>query len=55
MDRWSAEEFLGDIFATTSFSIKPGRMSWDSTAWEVAQGFREKWRLLFDDTELDTE
>jgi hypothetical protein len=55
MDRWSAEEFLGDIFSTTSFAIKPGRMSWDPTAWEVSRGFREKWRLLFDDTELDAE
>jgi len=54
-DKWSAEEFLGDIFSTESFYIKPGRMSWDSTAWVVAKGFREKWRLLFDDIEVDKE
>jgi hypothetical protein len=51
-DLYSAEDFLGDIFSTATFNIKPGYMSWDPEAWVVNQGFKEKWKLLLDDPKL---
>jgi len=54
-DSYSAEDFLGDIFSTTTFNIKPGYMSWDPEAWVVTRDFREKWKVLLDNPKLVVE
>lgn len=41
------EEFLADIFTGQTFTIQPGRPSWDPDAWEVTPEFKEKWGYLF--------
>ena len=50
-DVFSSEDFLADIFNTTTFTISPGRMSWASDAWKVDDEFRKKWQILFPDSE----
>jgi hypothetical protein len=41
------EEFCGDLVGTTSFVIM-GSQSWDPEGWVLEEGFKEKWRFLFD-------
>lgn len=41
------EEFLRDLFSMDSFTIKPGKAGWDSTAWSINPSFAEKWGFLF--------
>lgn len=43
----NSEEFLADIFTGQTFTIQPGRPSWDPDAWEATPEFREKWGYLF--------
>ena len=41
------EEFLQDILLMQSFSIVPGRESWDPPDWRIGGQFRAKWGYLF--------
>ena len=41
------EEFLGDLFCLTSFTVEPGAASWDPTAWKISKEFGAKWGYLF--------
>ena len=41
------EEFLGDLFCLSSFTLEPGLASWDASAWKVGKEFSEKWGYLF--------
>lgn len=46
-DSLNSEEFLADIFTTSTFTIIPGATSWDACAWHVCQAFKRKWSCLF--------
>lgn len=46
-DSLNSEDFLGDMFTTTSFTITPGAVSWDPKAWHVGPQFKRKWNYLF--------
>lgn len=41
------EEFLGDLFCLTSFSLDPDSQPWDPAAWKIGREFSEKWGYLF--------
>lgn len=41
------EEFLGDLFCLTSFSLEPDACPWDPAAWKIGREFSEKWGYLF--------
>jgi hypothetical protein len=43
----NTEEFMADLFTTQTFTIQPGRPSWDSDAWKVTSDFKQKWIYLF--------
>jgi hypothetical protein len=41
------EEFLGDLFCFTSFTLEPGAAPWDPTAWKIGEEFSARWGYLF--------
>ncbi|KIX04503.1 uncharacterized protein Z518_05373 [Rhinocladiella mackenziei CBS 650.93] len=41
------EEFLGDLFCLTSFTLDPGAAPWDPRAWKIGKEFSAKWGYLF--------
>jgi len=41
------EEFLADLFCSTSFSLKPDGAPWDPNAWIIGKEFSQKWGYLF--------
>ena len=41
------EEFMGDLFCLTSFTLDPGAPSWDPKAWKIGKDFSAKWGYLF--------
>ncbi len=41
------EDFLGDLFNLTSFTMTPGRAPWDPGAWKMGKEFGMKWGYLF--------
>jgi hypothetical protein len=41
------EEFLRDIFNMETFTLRPGSMPWDSSAYSIAPTFQSKWGWLF--------
>jgi hypothetical protein len=45
-DNFDEEEFLFDVFMGETFTITPGSLSWDPSAWAVTKSFEEKWRFL---------
>lgn len=45
-DHYSIEDFVGDLFMTSTFMIKPGGESWDPGAWRIDADFKAKWRFL---------
>ncbi|KAK6379516.1 hypothetical protein LTS17_006434 [Exophiala oligosperma] len=41
------EEFLGDLFCLTSFTVDGRMASWDPSAWKIGHEFSAKWGYLF--------
>ncbi|KAL6242932.1 hypothetical protein RBB50_010032 [Rhinocladiella similis] len=41
------EEFLGDLFCLTSFTVDGRLASWDPSAWKIGNEFSAKWGYLF--------
>ncbi|KIW67141.1 hypothetical protein PV04_06413 [Phialophora macrospora] len=41
------EEFMGDLFRLTSFTLDAGAAPWDPTAWRIGKEFSAKWGYLF--------
>jgi hypothetical protein len=46
-DVLNVEDFLADLFTTTTFILTPGCENWDTTAWTPSDEFKQKWRYLF--------
>lgn len=47
MGSYEEEDFLRDLFTTTSFTIKPGFASWDPAGWSIEPEFQKNWGWLF--------
>ena len=45
-DTFSAEEFISDLFSMPTFTIKPGSVSWDPSAWVPTPEFKARWGFL---------
>ncbi|KAF2816722.1 uncharacterized protein BDZ99DRAFT_456538, partial [Mytilinidion resinicola] len=41
------EELAGDVCLMPSFTLAPGGVSWDPTAWRIEKPFADKWGFLF--------
>ncbi|KIW18349.1 hypothetical protein PV08_02637 [Exophiala spinifera] len=41
------EEFLGDLFCLTSFTVDSRFASWDPSGWKIGNEFSAKWGYLF--------
>lgn len=46
-DLYNIEDFVADLFMTSTFTLKPGGESWDPRVWRVDADFKAKWGFLF--------
>ena len=44
---FNEEDFLESLFKQPSFTLKPGGLSWDPSAWKIAKDFGATWGYLF--------